>query len=172
VRAVADAGLLAVWITAPASLQRAQEALAAARELDDQGLIVRTLMACGMLGHDHPELAGPYFAEAIDLARTTGDREALSHVRGYQTFAGTVAGDPIQSQAAGEKGRDLADALGDGFMSRYCRSFLAMALTMQGELAEALHILQAVVLGWASTEGLVLIVDSACASPMHVMTWK
>ena len=80
VRAVADAGLLAVWISAPASLQRAQEALAAARKLADQGLIVRTLMACGMLAHDHPDLAGPYLDEAIDLARATGDRSPLNQM--------------------------------------------------------------------------------------------
>jgi predicted ATPase/class 3 adenylate cyclase/DNA-binding CsgD family transcriptional regulator len=144
-RAVADAGLLPVLINVPASLRRAQKALAAARDLHDQGLIVRTLMACGMLGIDQPALAGPYFAEAIDLARATGDRWALSHVRGYQASAGTVAGSPIYSQVAGEEGRDLADALGDGFMSRYCRAFLAMALFMQGKLADAHHILQAVV---------------------------
>jgi predicted ATPase/class 3 adenylate cyclase/DNA-binding CsgD family transcriptional regulator len=145
VRAVADAGLLAVWGSIPASLQRAEEALAAARELDDRGLIVRALMSCGMLGHDHPEVAGPYFAEAIELARETCDWSALYHVRGYQTYAASVAGDPIESVAAGEEGRDLANELGDGFMSRYCRAFLALALYMQGKLDEALHMLQSVV---------------------------
>lgn len=145
VRAVADGGLLAVWGSVPASLQRAEQALAAARELGDQDLVVRTLTACGMLAHNHPEVTARYFAEATDLARKSGNRPALYQVRGYQTYTASVAGDPIESQAAGEEGRDLADALGDGFMSRYCRAFLALALFMQGNLMGALHTLQSVV---------------------------
>jgi predicted ATPase/DNA-binding CsgD family transcriptional regulator len=138
VRAVADAGLLAVWFSVPASLQRADEALAAARQLDDCALVVHILMTCAMLASYDTELAAPYFAEAVDLARSAGDSSALYYVRGYLCFACVVAGDPIGSQAAGEEGRDLADAFGDRFMSRYSRVFLAAALTMQGKLAECL----------------------------------
>ena len=152
VGAVADAAVLTVWVSVPASLERAELALAAARKLDDQGLIVRTLMACGMLAAANPEIAGHYFAEATDLARATADWSALYHVRGYHAFVGSFVGDPIESQAAGEEGRDLADALGDGFMSRYCRVFLAMALWMQGELAKAAHIFQSVVEEAQATE--------------------
>jgi predicted ATPase/class 3 adenylate cyclase/DNA-binding NarL/FixJ family response regulator len=140
VRAVADAGLLAVWISAPATLQRVEEALAAARELDDDALIVRSLMACGMLGFDNAEMARRCFTEAIDLARASGDLFALYHIRAYQSFAGNVAGEPIESQAAGEEGRDLADALGDSFMSRYSRVFLSGALLMRGKLAESVDV--------------------------------
>lgn len=137
IRAVADAGLLAVWFSVPASLQRAEEALAAARELGDQPLIVHALMTCGMLAIGNPELAEPYLAEATDLARTSKDAAALCHLRAYQSFANGVAGDPIAAQAAGEEGRDLADALGESFMSRYSRTFLGSALGMRGKLAEA-----------------------------------
>jgi len=49
VRAVADAGLLAVWFSVPFSLQRAEEALSAARQLGDEALVVRALVTCGML---------------------------------------------------------------------------------------------------------------------------
>ncbi len=80
-----------------------------------------------------------------ELARETCDWSALYHVRGYQTYAASVAGDPIESVAAGEERRDLANVLGDGFMSRYCRAFLALALYMQGKLDEALHMLHSVV---------------------------
>ncbi|OBB67197.1 LuxR C-terminal-related transcriptional regulator [Mycobacterium sp. 852014-50255_SCH5639931] len=139
-RAVADAGLLAVWFSAPFSLQRAEEALAAARQLDDQELVVHTLLTCGMLAMNDAELVGSYFAEAADLARATGDRAALYHVRAYQCFVGNVSGDPVPSQAAGEEGRALADALGDSFMSRYSRVFLSGALALQGKLAEALQV--------------------------------
>jgi predicted ATPase/class 3 adenylate cyclase/DNA-binding CsgD family transcriptional regulator len=145
VRAVADAAVLAVWISVPASLQRAEEALAAARNINDQGLIARSLMGCGMLSVFNPEVAEPYLAEATALARATGDRLALCQVRGYQTFVGFVAGEPIAAQAAGEEGRDVADALGDKFISRYSRVFLGVALSAQGKLAEARHVLQSLV---------------------------
>jgi len=93
-------------------------------------------MTCGMLAIGNPELADPYLAEATDLARASGNSAALSHLRAYQSFAEGAAGDPIAGQAAGEEGRDLADALGDSFMSRYSRTFLGAALATQGKLAE------------------------------------
>ena len=136
VRAVADAGLLGVWFSVPFSPQRAEEALAAARQLGDQSLVAYSLMTCGMLAFDSAELAQPYFAEAIDLARDSDNLAALYHVRAYQCFVGNVVGDPIASQAAGEEARELADALGDSFMSRYSRTFLGGALAVQGKLAE------------------------------------
>ena len=50
VRAVADHSTLAGWVAVPANLDRAQEALAVARELDDPALIARAARsACGML---------------------------------------------------------------------------------------------------------------------------
>ncbi|WP_297774334.1 LuxR C-terminal-related transcriptional regulator [Mycobacterium sp.] len=137
IRGVADAGLLAVWFSVPASLQRADEALAAARQLEDQALVAHILMTCGMLATGDPELADPYLAEATDLARASGNTAALSHLRAYQSFAEGVAGDPIAGQAAGEEGRELADGLGDSFMSRYSRTFLGAALATRGKLAEA-----------------------------------
>jgi predicted ATPase/class 3 adenylate cyclase/DNA-binding CsgD family transcriptional regulator len=136
VRAVADAGLLGVWFSVPFSPQRAEEALAAARQLGDQSLVAYSLMTCGMLAFDNAELAQPYFAEAIDLARDSDNVAALYHVRAYQCFVGNVVGDPIASQAAGEEARDLADAAGDSFMSRYSRTFLGGALAVQGKLAD------------------------------------
>ncbi|MGB9222884.1 response regulator transcription factor, partial [Mycobacterium sp.] len=137
VLAVAGAAVLAVWASVPASLQRAEKALAVARELGNQRLIARCLMGCGMLSFYD---AGPYFAEAIDLARASNDLAVQYQLRSYQTFACNVAGSPIESQAAGEEGRDLADAFGDKFMSRYCRTFVSAAVGQQGKLAEAVHI--------------------------------
>ena len=40
-------------------------------------------------------------------------------------------------RAAGEEGRDLADAIGDRFDSRLCRFYLGMAQLLQGDLAGA-----------------------------------
>lgn len=140
VRAVADAGLLAVWFSVPASLERAQQALASARELDDQALVVHILLTCGMLSFNNAELSGQYLAEAAELARAIGDHTALYHVYSYLCFATNVVGDPLASQAAGEKGLELADALGDSFMSRYCRTFLTGALSLQGKQRAALAV--------------------------------
>ena len=138
VRAVADAGLLGVWFSVPSSLQRAEEALAAARRLGDRSLVVQSLATCGMQAFNDHELAQQYFVEAAELARASGDLTALSQLRAYQSFVGSVAGDPIAAQAAGEEGRDIADALGDRFMSRYSRTFLGVALANRGNLAEGL----------------------------------
>lgn len=140
VRAVADAGLLAVWYSVPFSLRRAQEALAAARELGDQNLVVHILLTCAILTMNEAELAEEYFAEAADSGRAAGNHVALYHVRAYQCFVGNVSGDPIAAQAAGEEGRALADEHGDTFMSRYSRVFLSGALALQGKLVEALRV--------------------------------
>ena len=48
-----------------------------------------------------------------------------------------VAGDLLGMRAAGEEGRDLADAIGDGFNSRLCRFYLGTAQTARGDLAGA-----------------------------------
>ncbi len=69
VRAVADSSALAAEGGVPAGPDRAREALAAARRLDDSALIARALFACGMLAVYRAEVAQPYFAEAIDLVR-------------------------------------------------------------------------------------------------------
>ncbi len=140
VRAVADAGLLAIWFSVPFSLQRAQQALAAARELGDQSLVVHSLITCGMLAFYDPELAVPYFEEAAHLAHTSGDLAALAQLRAYESFACAAAGDPIAAQASGEEGRDLADALGDSFTSSYSRTFIGVALAQQGKLAEGVSV--------------------------------
>ena len=137
VRAVADAAILSVWASVPASLERSEKALAVAREIGDQRLIARCLMGCGMLNFYDAE---PRFAEAMELARASGDLSVQYQVRAYQTFASSVVGAPVQTQMAGEEGRDLADAFGDKFMSRYCRTFLSGALGMQGKLAESAEV--------------------------------
>ena len=48
-----------------------------------------------------------------------------------------MAGNPIVARAAAEEGRDLADAIGDGWTSRQCRFALGIAQLFQGDLAGA-----------------------------------
>ncbi len=137
VRAVADQGILANWGGVPLSQDRARDALATARELEDPALITQALIAYGMLATDRADISVPCLAEAVDLARATGDHWNLCQILSYRALTGCVAGEPIPSHAAAEEGRDLADALGFGFFSRHCRAWLAMALMMRGNLAEA-----------------------------------
>ncbi|MGO9285118.1 MAG: helix-turn-helix transcriptional regulator, partial [Mycobacterium sp.] len=54
-----------------------------------------------------------------------------------QAVAALAAGDPIALRAAGQEGRDLADAIGDRFTSRRCRFGLGVAQVSKGDLAGA-----------------------------------
>ena len=138
-RALADQALLAAWVNAAASLDQAQQALAIARDIDDPALLVRALTACCLIAVLHePEVGRPYFAEAIALARALDDRWSLSRLLGFQAIGAAVtAGNPIVARAAAEEGRDLADAIGDGWTSRQCRLTLGIAQLFQGDPAGA-----------------------------------
>ena len=128
IQAVADRSILAAWTATSASLERGDEALAVARELGDPALIVSCLAACGALAYYSPEVSQQYWAEAIDLARTVGDRSKLCYFLGCLAVTMNVAGQPLASGLAAQEGREVADAIGDGFVSRYCRVWLAAAL--------------------------------------------
>jgi len=134
-RAMADRAVLAIWMGEPDSVKQAQQALAIARDVDDPALLVRALTACGYAATYNAEADAPYFAEAVGLARESGDRWRLSHLLGMQAPAAIVAGDLIAARAAAEEGRDLAEAIGDRFVSRRCRWCLGVVRTVRGELA-------------------------------------
>ena len=137
-RALADKAVLALGGAAD-SLDQAEQALAIAREVDDPALLARTLTAYGYIAglSYHAEVARACFAEAIGLARAVDDRWRLSQILAWQADAALTAGDPLAVRAAAEEGRDLADAIGDGFNSRMCRFYLGMAQLLQGDLAGA-----------------------------------
>ncbi len=138
-RALADRAGLAAVLGVADSLDRAQQALAIAREVNDPALLARVLTACGSIAafFTRFELARAYFAEAIGLARALDDRWRLSQILAWQALAASVAGDPIATRAAAEEGRDLAEAIGDRFASSYCRWCLAVAQGYQGDLVGA-----------------------------------
>jgi predicted ATPase/class 3 adenylate cyclase len=136
-RALADRARLATSAGATGGMDQAQEALAIAREVDDPALLARALTACGLIAAVSAEAAGPYFAEAIGLARESDDRWRLSQILASQAGGAIFAGDPIAARAPAEEGRDLADAIGDRFVSRLCRWCLGMAQTWRGDLAGA-----------------------------------
>ncbi len=137
-RALADKAVLDAYLGVD-SLDQAEQAVAIGRDVDDPALLARTLTAYGFtasLGY-HVEVARACFAEAIGLARAVDDRWRLSQILAWQASAAHTAGDPIAVRAAAEEGRDLADAIGDGFNSRVCRFYLGSARMMQGELVGA-----------------------------------
>lgn len=135
-RALADNALLAAWGMAWDSLEQAEEAVAIARELDDPALLARALTACVGIAAYNAEAARPYLAEAIGLARALGDQWRLSMVLGWQAYAAFLAGDLVAAGVAGEEGCDLADAIDDQFLNRFCRNWgRGEVRALQGDLA-------------------------------------
>jgi predicted ATPase/class 3 adenylate cyclase/DNA-binding CsgD family transcriptional regulator len=143
-RALADKAVIDLVLGAADSVDRAQQALALARDIDDPAVLARALTACGLTAAYNAELAGTYFAEAIELARALDDRWRLSQILAWQADAAIAAGDPIAAHMVAEEGRDLADTIGDGFNSRHCRVCLGVAQLWQGELAGAVAQFRAV----------------------------
>ncbi len=137
-RALADSVVLGLWVGDADSPDQAQQALAIAREVDDPALLARALTSCGYIAsYFDAEAARAYLAEAIGLARALGDQWRLSQILAFKASAARAAGNPLAGRAAAEEGRDLADAIGDRFNSRWCRVNLGIAQVLNGDLAGA-----------------------------------
>jgi DNA-binding CsgD family transcriptional regulator len=138
IRALADTAVLNVY--GGGRTDQAERALAIARELDDPALLARALAACGVVAglRYNAEAAGTYYAEASVFARKLDDRWCLSPILAWRTNTGIAVGDPIAARAAGEEGRDLADAIGDRPNSRMCRVCLAWVQLMEGDVDGAI----------------------------------
>ena len=137
-RALADEAVLNMFVGD--SMDHAQRSVEIARELGDPALLARALTACGYVAgakYD-PEAAQGYYSEAIELARVLDDRWTLSQVLSWQSVTAMTFGYPIEARAAGEEGRKIADAIGDGFNSRQCRLSVAWVQLMQGDVAGAI----------------------------------
>ncbi|OBG68532.1 transcriptional regulator [Mycobacterium sp. E3305] len=157
-RALADKAILEGAQTIHDNMDMALEALALAREIDDPALVVRALAGCGIIAAYDAAVAGSYFDEALGLARTVGDDWSLNQILAFQAFAAvTGKGDPVAARAAGEEGRDIADAIGDGYASRGCRWCIGLAQWWEGDLVGAI----------AQFRALVAESDTA-----HDETWK
>jgi predicted ATPase/class 3 adenylate cyclase/DNA-binding CsgD family transcriptional regulator len=145
-RALGDKAVLDTWAGAAASTDQAEQALVIARDVDDPALLARTLTACGFIAGAgyNAEVARACFAEAIGLARAVDDRWRLSRILALQAQGEEIAGDLLGMRAAGEEGRDLADAIGDRFNSRACRFYLGTSQTTRGDLAGAVAQFRAV----------------------------
>ncbi|MDP7705765.1 LuxR C-terminal-related transcriptional regulator [Mycobacterium sp. TY815] len=145
VAAIADQCTIAGWAGAYGHVDLAYKALEVARNLDDPALVARALGACGIVTFYNAEVAQAYFTEAIDMARAAGDAWRLLPIFSYQATTAVVAGEPKAAIAAAAAGRDLADALGDGFFSRNNRAWLGCGLWFHGDLDEAIEVLRSVV---------------------------
>lgn len=137
-RALADRALIDAVAGITDRLDDAQKALAIARDIEDPALLARALTACGGVAAYNADLARPWLAEAVGLARAVGDKWRLAEILAWQAYVGFAGeGDPGATRAAGEEARRLADEIGDAFVSRACRWTLAAANLWQGNLEAA-----------------------------------
>jgi predicted ATPase/class 3 adenylate cyclase/DNA-binding CsgD family transcriptional regulator len=137
-RALADRALLHASGIGTDSTDQAEQALALAREVGEPAPLARALTACGAAAANRGEAPTSYFAEAIDLSRTLGDRWTLSQILGWQAQFAWNVGDPLAARTAGEEGYDVANALGDPYTSYQCRTWIGWAQMITGDLAGAL----------------------------------
>lgn len=144
VQAFAGRAALLAWAGVAVGVEEADEALTSARCLDDQGLLVRALIARGCASLYDAEAAGPYFAEAVDLAREVGDGWLLSQALGGRSRPAVVAGDLATTVTTAANALDVAEATGDRFVARQCRIVEGVALALQGDLAAGLAQFEAV----------------------------
>ena len=133
-RALADKAMLAVSVGAADSLDQARAGpgdRARGRRPGPAGAGADRLRRIAAVFN--AEVARPYFAEAIGLARAVGDRWRLSQtprLAGVSRRSSRVTRSRRARPA--EEGRDLADAIGDRFGSRLCRWCLGMAQMIAG----------------------------------------
>jgi predicted ATPase/class 3 adenylate cyclase/DNA-binding NarL/FixJ family response regulator len=138
-RALADRVMLDAVQSIHDRVGMALESLSIARDLDDPPLLLRVLNSCGAMAAYDAEAAGPYFDEAVGLARALADDRSLSQILAFRAFAAvTGKGDAIATRAAGEEGRTIADRIGDGYSARTCRWCLALADWWHGDLAASI----------------------------------
>lgn len=132
--AMADKAVLDSLTAAIDSRAMAQRAVEIARELDDPALLARTLTACGCIAGLDFDAAAPYFTEAIQLCRTTGDDWRLSQILGRQAYLAAMAGDPVAARTLGSEGAEVADALDDWLNAHLCHWSIGMAQMLCADL--------------------------------------
>jgi predicted ATPase/class 3 adenylate cyclase/DNA-binding NarL/FixJ family response regulator len=136
-RALADKAMLTAWVGAPGSAAHAELAVAAARQLEDPALMGRALTARSFVGAWSADLVGRDLVQAINMSRAANDPFAMAQNLAGQAYAAMIAGDPREARTAAEAGREIADSIGDGFLSRTCRIWLAWSKMVSGDLAGA-----------------------------------
>jgi predicted ATPase/class 3 adenylate cyclase/DNA-binding CsgD family transcriptional regulator len=132
-------------------IERADQALAIAREIDDPALVLRALVARGSVTSFSVAVAKPYLDEAAAIARTLGDRWRLCRTLSLQAFGQVIAGNPLAARALAQEGCDLAESASFPFAARACRWTLGWALWLQGDLSASVKAYDEVI-GEAETD--------------------
>ncbi|CQD22902.1 regulatory protein LuxR [Mycobacterium lentiflavum] len=143
-RALADRAGLNAQVGVVNQLDDARRALDIAREIGDPILISRALASCAASAAFSPDIARPYVEEAIELARASGDQMLLCQALVWHGQSAYYGGDPRAGRIAAEEGREIADAIGDRFVSRGARWALAWARMVSGDLESAVEQFRAV----------------------------
>ncbi len=138
-RTLADKAIFDALIGNYGQAQQAEEAVSIARDLDEPGLLAWALAACGFTCSYSPELALPYFEQAIALSPDMNDDWRLSQIYGVQAYSAFVAGDLETMRRAAENGAALGDAVGDWSVARLCRLCLGLAHLHRAELTMAVE---------------------------------
>jgi predicted ATPase/class 3 adenylate cyclase len=139
-RALADRGMLEMNALGIGGTRDVEQALATARDIGDPATLMRALVARGFVAAGCGESAQTYLAEALGLARESGERHMLAHILGTQSNLAFMAGDPMAAIESAEEGRDVADAIGDRGTAHQCRTWLGWACMVMGDLAGAVAV--------------------------------
>jgi DNA-binding CsgD family transcriptional regulator len=141
-RSLADSAVLGASTVDAQLIDKAKEALAIARDLDDPVLLARALTSCIAAAAFDVGSALPYIAEALAVARELGDRWRLSQILAWHSYTACLAGEPVATAAAGEEGEAHAEASGDRFIARMCRFWgRGVASFQRGDVTEAVAVL-------------------------------
>ncbi|OBI09646.1 hypothetical protein A5715_12360 [Mycolicibacter heraklionensis] len=138
-RTLADKAIFDALIGNYGQAHQAEEAVSIARDLDEPGLLAWALAACGFTCSYSPELALPYFEQAIALGPTMNDDWRLSQIYGVQAYSAFLAGSLDTMRLAAENGAVLGDAVGDWSVARLCRLCLGLAHLHRAELTQAVE---------------------------------
>jgi DNA-binding CsgD family transcriptional regulator/tetratricopeptide (TPR) repeat protein len=141
-RALADRGMLEMNALGIGGTRDVEQALATARDIGDPATLMRALVARGFVAAGCGESAQAYLAEALGLARESGEHHMLAHILGTQSNLAFMAGDPIAVLESAEEGRDVADAIGDRGTAHQCRTWLGWVRMVMGDLAGAVAVFQ------------------------------
>ncbi len=144
-RVLADKAILLASVGEYDCVDEAERALAIARELENPALLVRALMARGSVSAHDIAVARTYLDEAADLARELGDSWWLVQILNWQAIGALQVGDMIATCAASGEALELAGSVGNRFVSRASRLWLANAQTYRGDLVGALVLFREVV---------------------------
>jgi class 3 adenylate cyclase/tetratricopeptide (TPR) repeat protein len=119
-----------------------EEALAAARQLDDQWAMARTLLMAGWAPYWHADMKGArsMFEEALAIARSNPKGDPWAEARALASLASVISqfGDEEESLALSKEALALGEKMGDSFTVGVAREKMANAYRTMWRLDEAL----------------------------------